>query len=129
MSSAVGAIKKTTKTVTAYKLNVSNRAYRALVIAVFAAASIFLVVALSAYTANLQHSINMLQKENTCLEAEIDSLNSQIIEETKVTSVEKIATEKLGMVHPDSENCINVKKNTENSKENLAATIKGEAYN
>lgn len=129
MSSAVGAIKKTTKTVTAYKLNVSNRAYRALVIGAFLGIVVFLVVALSAYSANLQHSINVLQKENACLEAEIDSINNQIVEETKVTSVEKIATEKLGMVHPSSDNCITVKKNSANNKENLAATIKDEAYN
>ncbi len=93
---------------------------------------VFLVIScilLSAYSANLQHKINVLQKQNSCLEAEIDSIEAQIIEETKIATVEQVATEKLGMVRTDTENCITVSKDTDNKNGNLAATIREEAYN
>lgn len=91
-------------------------------------AAVFILVGLSAYAASIQHANNVLTQENAYLQAEIDSLNSQIIEETKVTKVEEIATEDYGMVYPTSENCIVIYEN-EKSSDNLAATIRSEAYN
>ena len=96
--------------------------FTALIIAVFA------LVGLSAYAASIQHANNVLEKENAYLQAEIDSLNSQIVEETKVTKVESIATNDYGMVYPTSDNCIVINENEESST-SLASTIKHEAYN
>lgn len=90
--------------------------------------AVFILVGLSAYAASLQHANNVLEQENKNLEAEIFSLNSQIVEETKVTKVEKIATEKYGMVYPTSDNCIVISEK-EDGSENLAAVIRSEAYN
>ena len=90
--------------------------------------AVFVLVGLSAYAASLQHANNVLEEQNKSLQAEIFSLNSQIVDETKVTKVEQVATEKYGMVYPTSENCIVIGKDDTES-ENLAATIRGEAYN
>ncbi len=90
--------------------------------------AVFVLVGLSAYAASIQHANNELIQENEYLQAEIDSLRSQIIEETKITKVEEIAKEEYGMVYQTSENCIVINENEEASS-NLAASIKSEAYN
>ena len=90
--------------------------------------AVFVLVGLSAYAASIQHANNELMQENEYLQAEIDSLRSQIIEETKITKVEEIAKEEYGMVYQTSENCIVINESEEGSH-NLAASIKSEAYN
>ncbi|MBE6042320.1 MAG: hypothetical protein E7220_07350 [Clostridiales bacterium] len=90
--------------------------------------AVFILIGLSAYAANLQHANNVLEEQNSLLKAEIGSLNSQIVEETNVTKVEKLATEEYGMVYPTSENCITISEDSD-SGDNLAATIRSEAYN
>lgn len=90
--------------------------------------AIFILVGMRAYCANLQHANNELIKENGYLEAEIDSLNSQLIEQINVTKIEKIATDDYGMVFPTADNVI-VLEEGEKQDESLAAVIKSEAYN
>lgn len=90
--------------------------------------AVFVLIGLSAYAASLQHANNVLEKENAYIQAEIDSLNSRIVEATKVTKIEKIATEEYGMIYPTADNCVVISEDTE-SGENLAAVIRGEAYN
>jgi cell division protein FtsL len=97
-------------------------------IAVIAIAGLFILIGLRAYGATIQCENNELIKENQYLQAEIDSLKSQIIEETKVTRIEKEATSELGMVYPTSQNCVRLTENKD-SKQNLAALIRSEAYN
>lgn len=107
----------------------SRRASRnMLMTAIAVIAAVFILVGLSAYAASIQHANNVLEKENAYLQAEIDSLNSQIIEETKVTKIEEIATNEFGMIYPTSDNCIVINESEESST-SLAATIKSEAYN
>lgn len=91
-------------------------------------AIIFMIVSLNAYAATLQCANNKLQSENEYLQAEIDAMENQIVEQTKVTRIEKIATGKYGMVYPTADNCITI-DGEEQTGENLAATIKAEAYN
>ena len=107
----------------------SKRASRNLFLAISAIVlAVFILVGLSAYAASIQHANNELIQENEYLQAEIDSLRSQIIEETKITRVEEIAKEEYGMVYQTSENCIVINESEEGSH-NLAASIKSEAYN
>jgi cell division protein FtsB len=107
----------------------SRRASRNMLLTALAViTAVFLLVGLSAYAASIQHANNVLAQENAYLQAEIDSLNSQIVEETKVTKVEEIATEEYGMVYPTSANCIVIDE-SEKSEGGLAAEIKHEAYN
>ena len=107
----------------------SRRASRNMILTMAALiAAVFVLVGLSAYAASIQHANNVLTQENAYLQAEIDSLNSQIVEQTKVTRVEKEATKKYGMVYPTSDNCIVINENAESSS-SLAATIRSEAYN
>ena len=89
---------------------------------------IFVLVGMRSYAAIIQHENNVLIEENAYIQAEIDSLSSQIVEETKVTKIEKVATTKYDMVYPTPDNC--VKLSDEGSGEKgLAATIRSEAYN
>ena len=91
-------------------------------------AGIFILVSMRAYCAYMRHANNQLIKENGYIQAEIDSLNSQIVEEIKVTRIEKVAMDKYGMVFPTAENTINLGA-SESADETLAATIRSEAYN
>lgn len=86
------------------------------------------VVFMSAYSANLQQKNNALKAQNEIVQAEIDSLNEQINDASSIEKVEKIATEKYGMVQPDESNYIRIKDKKNNSGD-LADTIKKEAYN
>lgn len=86
------------------------------------------VVFMSAYSANLQQKNNALKAQNEIVQAEIDSLNEQINDASSIEKVEKIATEKYGMVQPDESNYIRI-KDKKNSSGDLADTIKKEAYN
>lgn len=86
------------------------------------------VVFMAAYSANLQQKNNALKAQNEIVQAEIDSLNEQINDASSIEKVEKIATEKYGMVQPDESNYIRIKDKKNNSGD-LADTIKKEAYN
>lgn len=89
---------------------------------------IFILVGMRAYCAFVQHANNELIKENAFIQAEIDSLNAQISEKTKVTAIEGLAVSEYGMVFPSSENVINLGTAVK-TDESLAATIRSEAYN
>lgn len=91
-------------------------------------AGIFVLVGMRAYCAYMRHTNNELIKENAYIQAEIDSLNGQIVKEIKVTRIEKVAMDRYGMVFPTAENCINL-GSVEGKAENLAAIIRSEAYN
>lgn len=89
---------------------------------------IFVLVGMRSYAAIIQHENNLLIEQNEYLQAEIDSLSSQITEETNVTKIEKIATQKYGMVYPSADNCVVL--STDNAGvRNLASMIRSEAYN
>lgn len=88
---------------------------------------LFVLIGMRCYGATIQHANNELTEKNSYLQAEIDSLQSQIVEETKVTRIEKVATEQYGMIYPTSENCIRL-SSEEEERNDLAATIKSEAY-
>lgn len=96
---------------------------------VIAVGMVFLVMVLmAAYSANLNRVNNELKSENQYLQAEVDSLNHKIGDATNIDKVETMATEELGMVHSDSQNCVTV-GDSKSENTNLAATIKEEAYN
>lgn len=106
----------------------SSNALRFIAIASICVIAIFTLIGLQAYTAYLQVENNDLQTQNEYLQAEIDSLNNKIVEETKVENIEKIATHKYGMVYPTSENWVTICKD-KGVTDNLAATIRHKAYN
>ena len=95
---------------------------------VFCAMVFFLQVFFSCNLMAMQAENNRLQAENEYMQAEIDSMEDRIVEVTKVSSIEKTATQKYGMVYPSAQNCITIKadKPQDNS---LASIIKHEAYN
>lgn len=85
------------------------------------------VVFMSAFAADLRRVNNELIAENEYIRAEIDSLNIKIGDACSVSKIERIATEELGMVHPDSDNCVALGEERVKDTD-LAATIKDEAY-
>lgn len=89
---------------------------------------VFVLVGMRSYAAIIQHENNVLIEQNEYLQAEIDSLSSRIIEETKVTKIEEVATKKYGMVYPSSENVVNLSASGDEAR-NLAAVIRSGAYN
>ncbi|MBR2591372.1 MAG: hypothetical protein IKD62_00200 [Oscillospiraceae bacterium] len=88
---------------------------------------VFVLIGMRSYGAIIQHENNVLAEENAYIQAEIDSLNSQIVEETKVTRIEKVATEDFGMVYPTPDNCIRLGDDDDDDK-GLAEAIRTEAY-
>ena len=101
---------------------------RLLRVAALVLTAIFILVGMRAYCAYMQHANNELIKENAYIQAEIDSLNSQLSDRTKVTKIEKVAVDEYGMVFPTAENTINLGV-AKSEEESLAATIRSEAYN
>lgn len=89
---------------------------------------IFVLVGMRSYAAIIQHENNILERENEYIQAEIDSLQSQIVDETRVTRIERVATEDFGMVYPSAENVVKL-GSEESGVQNLAAAIRSEAYN
>lgn len=106
----------------------SNQRYGAYLVLVVVLTVIVGMIAIRSVEASLQHSNNLLTKDNEYLQAEIDALNSEIINETKLSNIEKTAVSELGMVTPTSENCITI-EDEKSANSNLAATIIDEAYN
>ena len=89
---------------------------------------IFVLVGMRSYAAIIQHENNILVRENEYLQAEIDSLQSQIVDETRVTRIENVATQQFGMVYPSVDNVVKL-GNAVPEVKNLAASIRSEAYN
>lgn len=89
--------------------------------------AIFVLVGMRAYCAYMQHANNELIKENAYLQAEIDSLNSSLSEEVKVTKIEEVAINKYGMVFPTADNTINL-GTADDTEKSLAQAIRNEAY-
>lgn len=90
---------------------------------------VFVLIGMRSYGAIIQHENNVLAEENAYIQAEIDSLNSQIVEETKVTKIERVATEDFGMVYPTPENCIRLGEGDDgDGDKGLADAIRTEAY-
>lgn len=89
---------------------------------------VFVLVGMRSYAAIIQHENNVLTQQNEYLQAEIDSLSSRITEETNVTKLENIATQKYGMVYPSAENTVVLSSNKAENR-NLASVIRSEAYN
>lgn len=87
-----------------------------------------MIVVMSAFAANLNQENNQLQKKNDYIQAEVDSLNTKINDASNINKIEKTATEKYGMVHSESQNCITIGDSKSSSKTNLASAIKDEAY-
>jgi len=89
---------------------------------------IFVLVGMRSYAAIIQHENNILERENEYIQAEIDSLQSQIVDETRVTRLESVATNEFGMVYPSAKNVVKL-GNAVPEVKNLAAAIRSEAYN
>lgn len=118
------------RTKTKARAGSSAKQYRlALISAIIVFGLVVFMVASSAYCAKLQTSNNNLESNITHLEADIDSLNEQIANQTKIENIASVAVNQLHMVYPTSDNCINIDSTEAEGNGSLAAVIKDEAYN
>ena len=126
MNSGVGVVRKTK--VTGIRNAKAKQNSKILACVLLVGVLCLSVVVMSAFAANLNRKNNELQKKNDYIQAEIDSLNTKINDASNINKIEKTATEKYGMVHSESQNCITVGDSKSSGKTNLASAIKDEAY-
>lgn len=109
----------------------TRHARRANTLTVFIIAGALLLVFCNIFLVSeanrINNRVNTLQEENSCLEAEIDSLRNEITDSTTLDKLEKTASKKYGMVYPNSSNYVKIKDESKASS-NLASTIKDEVY-
>ena len=126
MNSGVGVVRKTK--VTGNRNAKAKQNSKILACVLLVGVLCLSVVVMSAFAANRNRKNNELQKKNDYIQAEIDSLNTKINDASNINKIEKTATEKYGMVHSESQNCITVGGSKSSGKTNLASAIKDEAY-
>ena len=86
------------------------------------------MVVMSALSAELRHENNILINENEELAGEVETISVKIKSVNSVEHIEKVAREDLGMVYPESRQCVKVTEK-DAPGENFAAVIKKQAYN
>ena len=86
-----------------------------------------LMVVFTAYSAELRCENNALIAENEALQGEIDTLSVKIKSANNIDHIEKVATQKLGMVYPGEGECVYV-CNEDAPEGNFAMIIKEQAY-
>lgn len=85
------------------------------------------IVVLAAYATELRvDNNNMLTKINA-LQSEIDTLNVRVKQANNIERIEQVATQQLGMVYPDGDQCVYLSQQ-EAPVGNLAMLIKENAY-
>lgn len=87
-----------------------------------------IMVVVTAYAAELRVENNGLISENEAVQGEIDTLNIKIKSANNIEHIEKVATQKLGMVYPSEGECVYL-KDSDAPEGNFAMVIKEQAYN
>lgn len=87
-----------------------------------------IMVVVTAYSAELKCENNELLTSNEAIQGEIDTLNVEIKSANNIEYIEKMATEKLGMVYPSEGECVYVTEDDIPEK-NFAMVIREQAYN
>ena len=87
-----------------------------------------IMVVVTAYSAELKCENNELLTSNDAIQGEIDTLNVKIKSANNIEHIEKVATEKLGMVYPSEGECVYVSED-DMPDENFAMVIRKQAYN
>ena len=101
--------------------------FRAVLLLAFIGVLLLGTIWMNAKAAEIQFSINKLNKENITLDNEISLLNIKVESANGIEQVEDYATKELKMRYPKSNQCIYI---TEGSKlpEGLVSTIRKKAY-
>ena len=85
------------------------------------------IVVLTAYATELRVDNNNLIASINTLQGEVDTLNVQIKQANNIEHIEKIATQQLGMVYPDGNQCVYISQEDAPTS-NLAMLIRENAY-
>lgn len=87
-----------------------------------------MMVVLSALSAEIRHENNELISANEELSGEVETISVRIKSINSVDHIESVAKNELGMVYPDSEQCVVITEK-DAPGENFAAAIRKQAYN
>ena len=87
-----------------------------------------MMVVLSALSAEIRHENNELISQNEELSGEVETISVKIKSINSVEHIEEVAKEELGMVYPDSDQCVVITEK-DAPGENFAAAIRKQAYN
>lgn len=85
------------------------------------------MVVMSALAAEIRHENNILINENEELSGEVETISVKIKSVNSVEHIEKVAKNELGMVYPESSQCVRI-TDKDAPKENFAAVIRKQAY-
>ncbi len=85
------------------------------------------IIISAAFAATLQYQINKLVMENNEISKEIEEMDIKIQTANSVTSLEKKASDELGMKYPSSSQIVYISDIA--APKDFAATVKEEAYN
>ena len=85
------------------------------------------IVVLTAYAAELRVDNNKLMTSIESLQGEVDTLNVRIKQANNIEHIERVATQELGMVYPNGNQCVYISQE-EAPIGNLAMIIRENAY-
>ncbi len=89
---------------------------------------LILIVVFKAHAAKLQTENNQLISENLESKGEVDTIKLKIKAANSIENVEKVASNRLGMVYPKEGEFVYLSKE-KRPKENLALKIRSNAFN
>lgn len=108
--------------------SVESAVLRTLIMAAVAIGILLIgIVIVNATAANLQYSINQLDRQNSIMQNEIDMMALKIEGNTSISQLETHATEELAMHYPQGSECIHL-STIDMSGESLSSIIKQKAY-
>ena len=87
------------------------------------------VIIAGAYAAMVNYHNNELKEQNAALQSEVQSMEIDLESATNLANIEKKASKELGMVYPDGDSLVVIKKSASASKDTgLAANLKKNAF-
>ncbi|MGI6722410.1 MAG: cell division protein FtsL [Anaerovoracaceae bacterium] len=86
------------------------------------------VIIAGAYAATINYQNNQIEKTNSELQGEVESLHIEIKSANNIANIEQKATKKLGMVYPEGKQLVVVSGNQKPDK-NFAGDLKENALN
>lgn len=86
------------------------------------------VIFVSAYCADIKHDINLVNKDITALQEDIDYLKVEIESGNNIATIEKKALKSLGMIYPTADQFEYLEGTKSTKKEDMAQVIKENAY-
>lgn len=109
-------------------MNIRTEAQRSIITAIILIGIICVsIVVLTAYATELRVDNNRIIDNINVLQGEVDTLNVRIKQANNIEHIEEVATQQLGMVYADGDQCVYLSQE-EVEIGNLAMLIRENAY-